>query len=49
MEIERVWHLNTKSLTMKKFTLAVPTPCHENWNNFTPTQKENFAGPARKK
>lgn len=30
------------------FTLAIPTPCHENWNQFTPTQKGRFCGSCQK-
>ncbi len=30
------------------FTLSVPTPCHENWANFTPTQNGRFCGACQK-
>lgn len=30
------------------FTLNVPTPCHEDWNSFTPTQKGKFCGACQK-
>lgn len=30
------------------FTLNVPTPCHEDWNNFTPTQKGKFCRACQK-
>jgi hypothetical protein len=32
----------------RNFTLAIPTPCHENWNQFTPTQKGRFCGSCQK-
>lgn len=32
----------------KQFALTVPTPCHEDWNNFTPTQKGKFCGACQK-
>jgi len=30
------------------FTLSVPTPCHENWAEFIPTQKGRFCGSCQK-
>lgn len=32
----------------QQFALTVPTPCHEDWNNFTPTQKGKFCGACQK-
>jgi hypothetical protein len=32
----------------KQFALTVPTPCHQDWNNFTPTQKGKFCGACQK-
>jgi hypothetical protein len=32
----------------RNFTLAIPTPCHENWNQLTPTQKGRFCGSCQK-
>lgn len=32
----------------RNFTLAIPTPCHENWNQFTPTEKGRFCGSCQK-
>ena len=32
----------------RNFTLDIPTPCHENWKTFTPTQKGHFCGSCQK-
>jgi len=32
----------------RNFTLAIPTPCHEKWDQFTPTQKGRFCGSCQK-
>jgi len=32
----------------RNFTLAIPTPCHEKWEQFTPTQKGRFCGSCQK-
>jgi azurin len=33
---------------MKKITLSIPEPCHENWNNMTPSQQGRFCGSCQK-
>jgi len=32
----------------RNFTLAIPTPCHEKWDQFTPTQKGRFCASCQK-
>jgi CarboxypepD_reg-like domain len=32
----------------KPFSLSIPTPCHERWSEFTPTQKGAFCGSCQK-
>jgi hypothetical protein len=32
----------------RNFTLAIPSPCHEKWDQFTPTQKGLFCGACQK-
>ncbi len=32
----------------RNFTLAIPSPCHEKWDQFTPTQKGRFCGACQK-
>jgi CarboxypepD_reg-like domain len=32
----------------KDFSLSVPTPCHERWSEFTPTEKGRFCGSCQK-
>jgi hypothetical protein len=37
-----------KTGTMKKITLSIPEPCHQNWNEMTPTQQGRFCGSCQK-
>lgn len=49
MENNQPLHLMPNLTAMKRnFTLAIPTPCHENWNLFTPTEKGRFCGSCQK-
>jgi azurin len=33
---------------MKKITLSIPEPCHENWNSMSPTHQGRFCGSCQK-
>jgi hypothetical protein len=33
---------------MKQFHLSIPTPCHENWEQMTPTEQGRFCGSCQK-
>jgi azurin len=38
----------TNSIRMKKITLSIPEPCHEDWNDMTPSQQGRFCGSCQK-
>jgi CarboxypepD_reg-like domain len=52
MENSWIKHLNsiyTYSFSYEKsFTLSIPTPCHEQWSESTPTEKGAFCGACQK-
>jgi len=55
IKTRHVWKMKNSSIlwlnltSMKRnFTLAIPTPCHEKWDQFTPTQKGRFCGSCQK-
>jgi CarboxypepD_reg-like domain/Carboxypeptidase regulatory-like domain/Secretion system C-terminal sorting domain len=37
-----------QKITMKKITLSIPEPCHEDWNKMTPSQQGRFCGSCQK-